>query len=144
MGNKFTELMNVRKLSCIALLLTVSLLSSASVKDTACIPVPAERQLKWHEAEIGVVFHYDLHVFDGQAYGQGSNRITPVEDYNIFAPEHVDTCGQGCRSPFRHTYGHSRDRFRSVAERCEPLLHEGGALEGRQGGHRGGLRGLVP
>ena len=91
MGNKFTELMNVRKLSCIALLLTVSLLSSASVKDTACIPVPAERQLKWHEAEIGVVFHYDLHVFDGQAYGQGSNRITPVEDYNIFAPEHLDT-----------------------------------------------------
>ena len=91
MGNKFTELMNVRKLSCIALLLTVSLLSSASVKDTACIPVPAERQLKWHEAELGVVFHYDLHVFDGQAYGQGSNRITPVEDYNIFAPEHLDT-----------------------------------------------------
>lgn len=83
--------MNIRKCSCIALLLTVSLLSSASVKDSACIPVPAERQLKWHEAELGVVFHYDLHVFDGQAYGQGSNRITPVEDYNIFAPEHLDT-----------------------------------------------------
>ena len=91
MGNKFTELMNIRKWFCIALLLTVCLLSSASVKDTACILVPAERQLKWHEAELGVVFHYDLHVFDGQAYGQGSNRITPVEDYNIFAPEHLDT-----------------------------------------------------
>lgn len=55
------------------------------------IPVPAPRQLKWHEAEMGVVFHYDLHVFDGQAYGQGDNRINPVEDYNIFNPEHLDT-----------------------------------------------------
>lgn len=59
--------------------------------DTLDIPLPAARQLKWHEAELGVIFHYDLHVFDGQAYGQGSNRITPVEDYNIFAPEHLDT-----------------------------------------------------
>lgn len=59
--------------------------------DTMDIPLPAARQLKWHEAELGVIFHYDLHVFDGQAYGQGSNRITPVEDYNIFAPEHLDT-----------------------------------------------------
>lgn len=55
------------------------------------IPVPAPRQLKWHEAEMGVVFHYDLHVFDGQVYGQGNNRINPVEDYNIFNPEHLDT-----------------------------------------------------
>lgn len=59
--------------------------------DTLSIPVPAARQLKWHEAELGVIFHYDLHVFDGKVYGQGSNRITPVEDYNIFNPEHLDT-----------------------------------------------------
>lgn len=55
------------------------------------IPAPAPRQLKWHEAEMGVVFHYDLHVFDGKAYSQGDNRINPVEDYNIFNPEHLDT-----------------------------------------------------
>lgn len=54
-------------------------------------PVPAARQMKWHEAELGVVFHYDLHVFDGEAYGQGGNRINPVEDYNIFNPSSLDT-----------------------------------------------------
>ena len=55
------------------------------------IPVPSPRQLKWHEAEMGAVFHYDLHVFDGKVYGQGTNRIGPVEDYNIFNPVHLDT-----------------------------------------------------
>lgn len=54
-------------------------------------PVPALHQLKWHEAELGVVFHYDLHVFDGIKYGQGNNRITPFEDYNIFHPEQLNT-----------------------------------------------------
>lgn len=54
-------------------------------------PVPAPHQLKWHEAEFGVVFHYDLHVFDGIKYGQGNNRITPFEDYNIFYPEQLNT-----------------------------------------------------
>ena len=33
------------------------------------LPKPAPHQIKWHEAELGVVFHYDLHVFDGQVYG---------------------------------------------------------------------------
>ena len=47
------------------------------------IPVPKPHQLKWHEAEMGAVFHYDLHVFDGIRYGQGNNRINPIEDYNI-------------------------------------------------------------
>lgn len=40
---------------------------------------------------MGVVFHYDLHVFDGLVYGQGNNRINPVEDYNIFNPTQLDT-----------------------------------------------------
>lgn len=74
------------------ILTLLTLLAAAAFRlpaqpDTLDIPLPAARQLKWHEAELGVIFHYDLHVFDGQAYGQGSNRITPVEDYNIFAPE---------------------------------------------------------
>lgn len=55
------------------------------------IPVPKPRQLKWHEAEMGAVFHYDLHVFDGMRYGQGNNRINPIEDYNIFNPTHLNT-----------------------------------------------------
>lgn len=54
------------------------------------IPRPAPHQLKWHESEIGVVFHYDLHVFDGIKYGQGNNRIQPIEDYNIFNPTQLD------------------------------------------------------
>lgn len=55
------------------------------------IPVPKPLQLKWHEAELGAVFHYDLHVFDGLRYGQGNNRITPIEDYNIFNPTELNT-----------------------------------------------------
>ena len=54
-------------------------------------PRPAPHQLKWHEAELGVVFHYDLHVFDGLVYGQGNNRINPIEDYNIFHPDQLNT-----------------------------------------------------
>lgn len=54
-------------------------------------PIPNQRQLAWQEAELGVVFHYDLHVFDGKKYRQGDNRITPLPDYQIFNPEKLDT-----------------------------------------------------
>jgi alpha-L-fucosidase len=54
-------------------------------------PRPNARQLAWQEAELGVVYHYDLHVFDGLKYGQGSNRITPVSDYQVFHPEKLNT-----------------------------------------------------
>lgn len=54
-------------------------------------PVPTPEQVRWHESEIGVVFHYDLHVFDNVRYSQAVNRIVPVSDYNIFNPEHLDT-----------------------------------------------------
>ena len=54
-------------------------------------PIPNQRQLAWQEAELGVVFHYDLHVFDGVKYGQGNNRIDPVADYQIFNPGKLDT-----------------------------------------------------
>lgn len=53
-------------------------------------PLPNHRQLAWQRAESGVVFHYDLHVFDGVNYRQSHNRITPVPDYNIFNPEELD------------------------------------------------------
>lgn len=55
------------------------------------VPLPNKRQLAWQEAELGVVFHYDLHVFDGLKYGQGNNRIDPVKDYQIFNPKNLDT-----------------------------------------------------
>jgi alpha-L-fucosidase len=53
--------------------------------------VPKAMQLKWHTAEMGAVFHYDLHVFDGKRYNQTDNRINPVEDYNIFHPSQLNT-----------------------------------------------------
>ncbi len=55
------------------------------------IPVPNKKQLAWQQAELGVVFHYDLHVFDGKQYGQASNRLTPVADHNIFNPGQLNT-----------------------------------------------------
>jgi len=61
------------------------------VKEESKIPVPNKRQLVWQNAEMGAVFHYDLHVFDGAKYGQGNNRIDPVDDYQIFNPKKLDT-----------------------------------------------------
>ena len=55
------------------------------------LPVPNARQLAWQQAELGVVFHYDLHVFDGKKYGQAGNRTDPIPDYQIFNPEKLDT-----------------------------------------------------
>lgn len=54
-------------------------------------PVPTPEQVRWHEAELGVVFHYDLHVFDHVRYSQGANRIAPLSDYNIFNPKLLNT-----------------------------------------------------
>ncbi len=58
------------------------------------IPKPNASQLAWQQAEMGAVFHYDLHVFDGKEYQQGGgsgNRTNPVPDYQIFNPEELDT-----------------------------------------------------
>lgn len=54
------------------------------------IPVPDPQQLAWQQAEFGVIFHYDLHVFDTSKYNQTINRITPISDYNIFNPAQLD------------------------------------------------------
>lgn len=54
-------------------------------------PLPNHRQLAWQQAEMGAIFHYDLHVFDGKKYGQANNRISPMPDYQIFRPEKLDT-----------------------------------------------------
>lgn len=54
-------------------------------------PLPNKKQLAWQEAEMGAVFHYDLHVFDGMKYGQRANRIDPVTDYQVFNPTKLDT-----------------------------------------------------
>ena len=53
--------------------------------------MPSISQQKWQEAEVGALFHYDLHVFDGERYVQTYNRVTPIEDINIFNPSRLDT-----------------------------------------------------
>lgn len=78
----------MKKFNFICLSILYSICSFAQQQS---IPVPKPHQLKWHEAEMGAVFHYDLHVFDGIRYGQGNNRITPIEDYNIFNPTELNT-----------------------------------------------------
>lgn len=79
------------KATKVGFLLSLLFCSAWGFAQQTDIPVPKPHQLKWHEAEMGAVFHYDLHVFDGICYGQGNNRINPIEDYNIFNPTELNT-----------------------------------------------------
>ncbi|MCS3556242.1 MULTISPECIES: alpha-L-fucosidase [unclassified Sphingobacterium] len=54
------------------------------------IPIPNAQQLAWQQAELGVVFHYDIHVFDNKPYNQADNRITPISNIHLFKPAHLD------------------------------------------------------
>ena len=65
--------------------------SEQKINKGSVYPVPNKKQLAFQKAEMGAVFHYDLHVFDGVRYGQSDNRIEPVVDYQIFNPEKLDT-----------------------------------------------------
>ena len=70
----------MKKLCYLSLFILYSVCSFAQQQE---LPVPKPHQLKWHEAEMGAVFHYDLHVFDGIRYGEqtaatngSGNRMT--------------------------------------------------------------------
>ncbi len=57
-------------------------------------PVPNKAQMAWQKAELGAVFHYDLHVFDNKKYrqtGTSGNRINPIPNHQIFNPHQLDT-----------------------------------------------------
>ena len=57
-------------------------------------PIPNKAQLAWQKAELGAIFHYDLHVFDNKIYrqtGTTGNRINPIANHQIFNPKHLDT-----------------------------------------------------
>ncbi len=77
----------MRVINCI--LIVLGLMVSVLVKAQQ-IPQPNAAQLAWQQAELGIIFHYDLHVFDGKAYNQAENRITPVPDIHIFNPKELD------------------------------------------------------
>ena len=63
--------------------------SSADYGDRFIRPTP--QQIAWQEAELGVLFSYDLHVFDDKHYNQNHNRRHGMEDVNIFNPTQLDT-----------------------------------------------------
>lgn len=69
----------------------VSVLSFAQKKSERVIPIPTAAQQTWQEAELTVLISYDLHVSDGKRYNQAQNRITPVENINMFHPDQLDT-----------------------------------------------------
>jgi alpha-L-fucosidase len=66
-------------------------MSSVKAQTETDFPIPTQAQLNWQNAELVAVFHYDLHVFDGEKYNQHKNRITPIAEYNIFNPKKLDT-----------------------------------------------------
>lgn len=53
-------------------------------------PAPRPAQLAWQEAELGIVFHYDLHVFDERRYVQHDNRRRPPLPASAFDPPRLD------------------------------------------------------
>ena len=92
------------KLFLIVLFVLVQGTNLVSAQSSVEVPIPTQAQLNWQNAELVAVFHYDLHVFDGKKYNQSVNRITPVEDINIFNPKNLDTDqwvksakGAGCK-----------------------------------------------
>lgn len=79
-----------KKTSLILCLFALSIIPlKAQNKNT--VPIPTQAQLDWQDSELVAVFHYDLHVFDGKKYNQRENRITPIEDINVFNPQQLDT-----------------------------------------------------
>ena len=83
--------LNPAQFTLLLFLIISGVLFDASAQDIKNITLPNKAQLAWQKAELGVIFHYDLHVFDQEKYSQAENRITPVTDYNIFNPEELDT-----------------------------------------------------
>ena len=84
--------MNMKK--TVLLMLALAWIMQIGAKDKlsgTSLPIPTPAQLNWQDAELVAVFHYDLHVFDGKQYEQKSNRITPIQDINIYNPKQLDT-----------------------------------------------------
>lgn len=75
----------------LGILSNIALAQKMDTLDSQNVPKPNKAQLAWQQAEMGAVFHYDLHVFDHIKYGQSNNRINPILDYQIFNPSQLDT-----------------------------------------------------
>jgi alpha-L-fucosidase len=80
---------HIRRVICLTGLLAM-IVVELSAQPAKMLPLPNKQQLAWQQAELGFVFHYDLHVFDSSEYSQPRNRITPIPDYNIFNPTQLN------------------------------------------------------
>ena len=65
------------------------------------MPTPSPQPLAWQEAELGVVFHYDLHVFEKTHYNQVHNRRHAIRDVNIFNPTSLQD-GRKCQELYEN------------------------------------------
>ena len=65
------------------LFLTISLLlpavAGSATEGTVKLPMPTPQQVAWHEAGIGLFFHWAPNVYQG---GEGDNRSTPRDKIN--------------------------------------------------------------
>ena len=55
--------------------LLISALAGRAAEPAANIPVPTPQQLAWHEAGVGLFFHWAPNVYQGT---EGDNRSTPA------------------------------------------------------------------
>ncbi|MCB9879541.1 MAG: alpha-L-fucosidase [Planctomycetes bacterium] len=54
------------------------------------LPLPTAAQLRWQQAEFGVLVSLDMHTFGDGRYVQQQARVTPVDDVDRFAPAQLD------------------------------------------------------
>ncbi len=59
--------------------LLVSVLAGRAAEPAANIPVPTSQQVAWHEAGVGLFFHWAPNVYQGT---EGDNRSTPRDQIN--------------------------------------------------------------
>ena len=57
--------------------LLVSALAGYAAEPAANLPVPASQQVGWHEAGVGLLFHWAPNVYQG---AEGDNRSTPFQN----------------------------------------------------------------
>jgi alpha-L-fucosidase len=76
-------LSNERKIMTKTLFLTISLLlpavAGSAAEGAVNLPAPTPQQVAWHEAGVGLFFHWAPNVYQG---GEGDNRSTPRDKIN--------------------------------------------------------------
>lgn len=69
---------------------TTSFCPHVAAGEQATLATPTLAQLAWQRAELGVLFSWDLHVFDGERSKLREYMVTPNPDPQMFAPTDYD------------------------------------------------------